>query len=76
MSKIDSSRIWSPSQLLTWEQSLCEEYRDWESDKSRWESRYDKRIKLVSAREADALAWEKDLTEREGLLAGHEEAIR
>ena len=62
MSKIDSSGLWTPSQLLTWEQSLREEYRDWESDKSRWESCYDKRINLVSAREASALAWEKELT--------------
>ena len=76
MSKIDSSRLWSPSQLLTWEQSLREEYRDWESDKSRWESRYDKRINLVSAREVSALAWEKELTEHEGHLVGREEAIR
>ena len=56
MSKLDSSHIWSPSQLLTWEQSLREEYRDWESDKSRWEARYDKKVKLVNARETDALA--------------------
>ena len=76
MSKLDSSCIWSPSQLLTWEQSLREEYRDWESDKSRWEARYNKKVKLVSARETDALAWEKELTEREGHLAGCEEAIR
>ena len=75
MSKIDSSGLWTPSQLLTWKQSLREEYRDWESDKSCWESLYNKRINLVSAREVSALAWEKELTEREGHLAGREEAI-
>ena len=76
MSKIDSSSLWTPSQLLTWEQSLREEYKDWESDKARWETRFDKKMNMVSAREVSALAWEKELTEREGHLAGREEAIR
>ena len=68
MSKLDSSHIWSPSQLLTWEQSLREEYCDWESDKNRYEARYDKKVRLVIARENDALSWKKVLAERKSLL--------
>ena len=76
MSKIDCGGLWIPSHLLTWEQSLREECRDWESDKACWETRYDKKMNLVSAREVSALEWERELTEREGHLAGREEAIR
>ena len=76
MSKIDCGGLWTPSQLLTCKESLREEYRDWESDTARWEARYDKKMNLVSAREVSALEWEKELTEREGHLAGREEAIR
>ena len=35
MAKVDLDGIWSPSQLIRWEQSLREEYRGWEADKAR-----------------------------------------
>ena len=75
MAKVDCGGLWTPSQLLNWEQSLCEEYWDWEGDKARWETRFDKRIDKVSEREISALACEKELTKPEGHLAGREGAI-
>ena len=76
MAKVDCGSLWTPSQLLSWEQSLREEYRDWEGDKAHWEIRFDKKMDMVSEREISALAWEKELTEGEGHLAGREEGIR
>ena len=63
MAKIDCG-VWTP-----WEQSLREEYKDWESDKARWEVRFDKKMNMVLDREVSALAWEKEVTESEGHLA-------
>ena len=75
MAKIGCGGLWTPSQLMYWEQSLCEEYKDWEADKARWEARFDKKMDKVTEMEISALAWEKEITECEGHFACREEAI-
>ena len=75
MAKIDCDSLWTPSQLIRWEQSLRDEYKGWEANKSRWEAHFDKKMDKVMEMEISALSWEKEITEREGLLAGREEAI-
>ena len=61
---------------MTWERSLREEFREWENDKNRYEAHYDKKVRLVEAREDSACFWERDLDEKESLLAEHKSAIR
>ena len=75
MSKLDC-HTWTPSQLMTWERSLREEVREWESKKNRIEAHYDKKLCLVESREDCARFWERKLDEKESILDERESAVR
>jgi len=74
MAMFDLDGLWSPSDLIKRERSLKEEYKVWESDKGRWEARFDARMDKLTEWETNTLKWEREVLEREGMLAGWDEA--
>ena len=54
---------------------MREEFKEWEAEKNRIESRYDKKIWLVESREDSARFWEKKLEEKETDLDNRESAV-
>ena len=54
---------------------MREEFKEWEAEKNRIESRYKKKIRLVEAREDSARFWEKKLEDKEYDLDEREAAV-
>ena len=60
---------------MSWAKSLREQFKEWEIEKERMESRYDKKVRLVESREDSARFWEKKLEEKETDLDNRESAV-
>ena len=60
---------------MSWAKSLREQFKEWEIEKERMESRYDKKIRLVESWEDSARFWEKKLEEKENDLDERESSL-
>ena len=74
MSRLDC-HSWTPEGLLRWERSLRHEFKEWEAEKDRIESRCEEKIRIVESREDSLRFWERDLEDKAIELEERESAV-
>ena len=75
MAKLDLDGLWSPSELIKWEKKLREDSKGWKAAKVKWKERFDHRMDKLTEWETNTLKREREVSEREGMLAGREDLL-
>ena len=74
MSKLDR-HPWTPTQLMTWERSMREEFKEWEAKKDCVEARCEEKIRIVESHQDSLRFWERALEDKENDLDERESAV-